>query len=574
MPASTVKKSEVSPNKGLPSPISGRKIKYKKVLVEIFFLKDRNPLNENNPLTYDIAAEFLGLRTDTETVKLGDNYLCKIHGVGKILCENNDNNRPFSKDWMESLAQDILQKNWKRNLENIIIGETGRVISGQHRLVGLLHAVQIWRDPELGKYYRKEWPEEPYIETIVACGCEEDEATIRTIDNVKTRTLADVFFTSGFFAKENTQDRETLSKITQYTVQFLWKRTGASNDPNNSHLTHSEAVEFVRNHPKVLKCVNHIFTEAKKTSKNKEKLGDGISRYISPGLAAGLTYLMAACNSDGEAYRKKAARGTANEKNLDFSALDKALEFWSGLCLEHWEPDSTPFKHVKNARRSVIGDKKEESGFVFGKGGGSRNEGIAVLCKAWFEFLNGGALTPKNLKLLVELDWDESGGHKTIADVTLKDADRNCCFGGIDAPEPERGNAVEDLEDEAEEEGTIPASDDVPEETPAPKVKSKTTDVDANGNYVGSDEDAPTPEQIKERSQKVKQQSKDQTKDASNKSTIPVKSPTIAPTASKGQGGPEVAGGGDRPAAKTPEQGNSGTVPKKIDLRPKKLQSS
>jgi hypothetical protein len=165
-----------------------------------------------------------------------------------VRCWNNCKNRWFDEPRARLYAQEILQRNWAGpstfpgetvNGETIVIGRTGIVLSGQHRLIGLVLAFQMW----LGKnklHWQKYWQEEPFLESLIVTGVSEHPCIVRTLDNVKSRTLADTLYTSEVFdgltlpeANGETQrtlrpkERMELARMLDSAVDLLWKRTGA-----------------------------------------------------------------------------------------------------------------------------------------------------------------------------------------------------------------------------------------------------------------------------------------------------------------------------------------------------------
>jgi hypothetical protein len=111
------------------------------------------------------------LQKDDPKVTFGERYLLKDSSGQKVTCWNNSNNRPFSESWARAIAQDILNKMWRLNCETVIIGRTGQVLSGQHRLVGLVLAQQMRHGKNKDKWDTL-WPdgEDPTLETLIAYG--------------------------------------------------------------------------------------------------------------------------------------------------------------------------------------------------------------------------------------------------------------------------------------------------------------------------------------------------------------------------------------------------------------------
>ena len=143
----------------------------------------------------------------------------------RVKCLHNHTNRPFDKRWAERLAQDILNRYWFFNGESIIVGKHGDILSGQHRLIGLVFAWQMWSSEKLcKKRWRDNWPTEPTLDCLLVMGIDEDDKVVRTLDNVKPRSLSDVVYTSPLFAAYDMEERKVLSKILAPAVDILWDR--------------------------------------------------------------------------------------------------------------------------------------------------------------------------------------------------------------------------------------------------------------------------------------------------------------------------------------------------------------
>jgi hypothetical protein len=136
------------------------------------------------------------------------------------------------------------------------------------------------------------------------------------------------------FGKYKKGERSKLTKLVDLCVRTLWDRTGAGEDTWTPHRTHSEALEFIRRHEKLKRCVKHIY-DINKRSKNSdgELLPEPVGRYVGPGTAAALCYLMACSftKSPDETYWSEEAR-LRSEKKLDFSAMEAATQFFGDLA--------------------------------------------------------------------------------------------------------------------------------------------------------------------------------------------------------------------------------------------------
>lgn len=344
------------------------------------------------------AKKLLGWETEEEYCErtgdapgsktFGDPLLTDEDGK-KIQCWHNLGNRPFGESWCRQLAQDILTGNWRFNLETIIVSKTGKVTSGQHRLVGLVLADQLWKTAQ--EKYEETCPQEPAIECLIAFGGSEEAEVLRTIDNVKPRTLADVFYTSGIFKpNQPSTERKELARMLDFAVDLLWKRTGADETSGTKFQTHSASVDFLDRHPKLLKCVLHLFGE------NKERAISALK--LSPGKCSTLMYLMAAYKTDGDVYRNSQP---PSEKKIDFETWAKAEELWTSI--------SGRSKSTGDLREAIAHCERD----ILKQ---------AVLAKAWPLCMSGKKITSDDLQL--ELKEDENGVEKLA---------ENPDFLGIDA---------------------------------------------------------------------------------------------------------------------------------------------
>lgn len=329
----------------------------------------------------------------------------------KVQCWNNVRNRPFNEADAKKYAQEILKRRWRLNLETIIFSKTGICLSGQHRGVGLILATQMWqRNPE--KY--PQWTGEPFIESLIAAGCDEDDEVLQTFDNTRPRDVSDALYTSGLFASNiSPKDKLVLSAMGKAAVKKLWQRTGMDAVPKEqrTYETVAEDMDFLKTrHPKLLQCLKHVFEE------NKDR-GIG-TLHVSAGDIAACLYLAGSCSSGLQAYLD-AGR---NESALDWANWDKAEEFVTLLA------QSTPEEADLNAVRQVFGELVD-----IGNGTGRPVEKLVCLAKAWALHLAGEPIDKEAIK--PEYLPPNDAGIVQLAEYPG--------FGGIDAgakPEPDERN--------------------------------------------------------------------------------------------------------------------------------------
>lgn len=389
---------------------TGREVKYPEIDVRLSI--------GEQAIWVEQAKEILGWEEETDTSKFGEDYLFKDELGNKIRCSNNCNNRPLDISWARKIAQDILRKHFKLNFETIIISLTALVISGQHRLIALILAHQIWERDR--KHWDEYWKEPPFIESLVVYGASEDPKVTRTIDNTKPRSLSDVFYTSGMFTGKNTNPDqvEKVCKTAEWAVKLLWHRTGAKNDAFAKIQTHSEAVEFVTHHPKLVSLVPSMLTEYQGSTKKP------IWKYITPGIASGFRYLMSAAQSKGDEYRDHLPH---SEKHVDFSLEEKAREFWV-----HLVSGDRKIQPILQAYANLANRYGGESGPV--------EERRAILVKGWNEYADG-AVTLKN----VELKYTPKDGVDVWTEPTP-------VVGGIDVGDPKEAPDADEKQSPTPEE--------------------------------------------------------------------------------------------------------------------------
>lgn len=364
-------------------------------------------------ITANQARELLGW---SQVDKGGGNYSHEVAALTgqRVRMINNVTNRPLYINILLSLRQEILRRKWRFNGEPIIIGKTGLVLNGQHSLIGLIAAVHAWvEDKEKWQPY---WKTEPVMEKMVVYGVDESDDTVNTMDTCKARSLLDVICRSGYFADMTESQRKRLSRMTDYCVRLLWHRTGAGLDAFAPRRTHSESLDFLTRHPKILDCVKHVHEEDGKEGK--------IVHYVSTGYASALLYLMGSSASDRGKYLEGE---NPNGDLLDWSHWGKACNFWT---------------HLAGGSKEVAHPVRAALAAIDSEGGPSNGERWGILCNAWNCYVDEGRVHPSHLKMMYTEDED---GVKHLADCPT--------VGGIDIGDP---NQVDEKE--------VPAKDPTPEE--------------------------------------------------------------------------------------------------------------
>lgn len=422
--------------------------------------------SKRGPLTIAMMKKFLGWETEKEyqtrivkeehekgnmTAKpehylFGEDYHCRNVAGEKVCCHNNNNNRRFDDAWAEALEDTILYGRWAGpftmkgdwitvNGETIRISRWGEVISGQHQMTGCIRAgeklakARADGEDKPGDPKYPVWAKhaEPFLETIVITGMSDDPRVLMTVDYVKPRTTADMFYTSKVFRDCTPPQRNELCRMLAQACDLLWTRTKAQ-----GYRTHPEMVGFLDRHESLLKCVLHLFGE------NSAKANRGISKLrLSAGNCSALMYLMASSGPGtdleyGDFYRNP-KEGPPTEKNLDWTYWDKAEEFWTLLAT------GVDFDPVRDALgRLIVSNKDDENNVGMG---GRGPEKLALIANAWLRWKDhtgSGAvfdaedMEPGGLLCLSYTNLDSKGNKLPNGQIDLVDiAD----FFGIDCPE-------------------------------------------------------------------------------------------------------------------------------------------
>jgi len=343
-------------------------------------------------LTADQAKTFLGWK-QSDGEKPFTDFLFKDRNGIPTQCHHVAKQRPFYDGLAKQHMTEILGGHWngdggESNGESMIVGQTGIIIDGQHRMVGLVWAEQEWlKHPDKYPY----WQEEPKIHCFINLGVREDMVSINTINTGKPRSLGDAIYSSGLFgfidgvSSKEKNKLKTLAKMTDHAVRLLWQRTGAKKDAFAPKRTHAESLDFIQRHPKLLEAVRHVYEEDGKDHKLKY--------YPSPGYAAALLYLMASCktereNDEGTGYVQVPC---PTEDLLDWSMWQKACDFWTLLAAGD--------KGFDNVRNSI-------SEYVDAEGGSFLQERIAILIKSWWQFSHDEKITASSIALDLVMNND------------------------------------------------------------------------------------------------------------------------------------------------------------------------
>ncbi len=341
-------------------------------------------------LTADQAKKLLGWE-ETE-----GEFLFKDKYGKKIICTNNLGNVPYSFANADTLLQEILRGRWKLNGHNRIIGKYGSILNGQHTLVALVLANQRW---ELEPDKFSAWDSAPTIETSIMFGVSEESHVVDTLDTCRPRKLSDVLYRRPYFIDLGKADRTRACRLLEYAVKFIWARTGVAN-ANGIRRTHSESIDFLERHPRLVQALEFIFDEEGKQKK--------LSRFLPQlGKAAGLLYLMGSAKTEPRKYHQS---DNPQEDLLNWDLWDQTCDFWALLA-----GGSKSFDPLKIALGKLIEDEDSTNAAK-----------VAVLIRGWLSFLSEKSPRASDLKLDYYTNQD---GIRVLAECPI--------VGGIDVGDGE-----------------------------------------------------------------------------------------------------------------------------------------
>jgi hypothetical protein len=327
-----------------------------------------------------------------------------------VCCRNIHKQRPFDRDLALNYGHRMLNRHWAGptcypgrtiNGSAIEITKAGFDHNGMHRLIGAKFAFQLRRKQEVRWQSKDFWPPDLYpdgliFDTMVVFGISDAREIIRTIDDCRQRTTADVAYTGDSFDSYQTFEydadgktrrkmpatnaqKKTLSRMLAKAAEFVWKRTGQA-EVNHwcRYFDHAEFEEFVKRHARLVKAVEHIFEE------NRERSLSNLG--LSPGECAGMLYLMAASKSDRDRYTgiaKGSGDSPPSERRIDFANWEPALKFWSELVRE---PKLSEVSKAVRHAFAVIGEIEVPEGQEEEEQEIKDNRSVAkqvILAKAW-----------------------------------------------------------------------------------------------------------------------------------------------------------------------------------------------
>lgn len=374
----------------------------------------------DDAITFDDMVTMIGWKEVPEGTKGIVPEIKKQTGLNVILTKNGPKgkNRPIIMQNLLQIKQSVLRRRFKINGENLVIGEYGNILSGQHRGLGFICAVLEWRkNKEKLPALLETWPEEPVLESFIAYGVEETDEVFETLNTGFKSTLADVIFRSGYMDDMKPSHQHGLSKMAEFAVKVLWDRTGTSDNPYGvtKYRTNNEAMDFLGRHSKLMEAIVHIWT---KWRKRKDELRN---MALSLGRVAAYMYLMGTSGDDGDDYRNEANAAERSEAKIDWKNWHKAETFWTELA------DDKGNGKLKDVRKAIA-DLGVATMFKNKAWATPQVDRVtAVLTKAWDLYVRGKPVTMEDITLDTFTNPD---GYLEMVGTYE--------FGGIDSPKSRR----------------------------------------------------------------------------------------------------------------------------------------
>lgn len=312
------------------------------------------------PLTATRMKELLGW----EIADKGDALFKDFEG-NPIVLKNNSTNRPFKMAYAKRYMSDMLRQCWALNGETFVFDWHGKCQSGQHRGVGLILAEQLrLREPEKWEKY---WTSEIQIETVIFTGIDPSPKVVNTIDIGQKRTLGDILFRDSRFPRGlNLRQRTKLANTLAGAARIVWLRTNGNTISDAPHFPHSEAMDFLEVHPKLVEALVHI----NGCEGDEISTGRNISRFLPMPYATATMYLMAASGTDPDMFEQ--------EGKIDFSLWEQAESFWTVFS----EGEDLPGHHPIQMLRQLLRSNERSSAM-------GRDETLGMIVKCFNLWIDG-----------------------------------------------------------------------------------------------------------------------------------------------------------------------------------------
>lgn len=268
----------------------------------------------------------------------------------KELLESNQTNRPKTKGNIKRYKRKMIDHMWWFNTDCLEVDSDGHVVSGQHRLIAYVEAMDKYTEAVEAEDIDEtdEFPNgPPLFPCVVAVGTDPRSADSRDIG--KPRNGGDVFYRNGEFSEfEKDSTRKKLCKALSAAVRLIWIRSRGGLVKDAPKFEIEDQVRFLEEHPRIREMVSHVVEEDGTGQDGKQ-----ISSLVSLGYMAGFAYLLAT---------SKTERTSITDYDVNYDLWDSATDFVGMFAngLFSKEQVNSPIKRLRDYWTKLEGSKDRD----------------------------------------------------------------------------------------------------------------------------------------------------------------------------------------------------------------------
>lgn len=311
--------------------------------------------HQGRALDVDEVKELLGWSEEPDDEDWGKDFQLKDRYNKKIRLANNPINRPIKHAIADRYALEFLRRVWQFNGQSVVFSKFGKLLDGQHRLIGFVLAEQERH------INQNKWGEEPLkMEVLLAFGFEEDQKTADSYDTGQPRSLADVVYRHHKFDGKEHTELDSISRHLATALRLVWLRSGGLTVSSAPKFPHSEAMAFYEGHQGILDSIKFILDADFGDGTKSEKL---LKPFTTIPYAAALHYLMSDIDSQ------------------------KADDFWNDVARGEGLKKDDPVYSLRNYLNKVEGSS-----------GKDRDKKVTAIIKAWLAYAAGETMSASQVK--------------------------------------------------------------------------------------------------------------------------------------------------------------------------------
>jgi hypothetical protein len=328
-------------------------------------------------------------------------HLKDIHG-NKVYLEHNDTNRPLRPGIYNRYMSDILRGKWHLNADsNIVFDDEGKLVNGQHRLIGFILAEEKRRKDPL-HYAKYGWGGKDTksglrLECIVVRGVSSEQEVKDSFNQGQKQTGGDVIYQRDYFKEEVEAKRRKLSNVLAGATRLVWLRCTDKTVSDAPHFPFSEMIGFIEDHPKLVEYTRLMLELDGKSKSGAITKGGTAGGGITLAYATGLCYMMAISGTDPEKWKEKGVEA------LNFKMESKAKKFWEKFASPTNMGETDPVYNLLQMLPTVVAGSAQ-----------GRDELVGMVIKAFNAFADGVEVKSKDLA--VRRMKDKKTGEEMLAE--------------------------------------------------------------------------------------------------------------------------------------------------------------